>query len=119
MEKELTPLVNVVSRRPNLEQQPTRVGIFSRTGTLNGIGVMAVDWVRTLETLTLRGELRFLTMLTWSEVLPPLRFTPLSWTYCPACYEEWRSFGQIIYETQLLALDVVTVFPRHQRRLHL
>lgn len=119
MEKELTPIVKEFSRRsPESELKPDRAGIFSRTGTLNGIGVMAMDWVRAVETLTLRRDLRFLTMLTWTSVLP-LRnlLCRHNRAYCPACYEEWRSSGQQIYEPLLWAINGVTICLHHRRRL--
>src|SRR5437763_213029 len=42
---------------------------FKGSQTLNGIGTMAIAWTLALGTLTLRQELRFLTMLPWSGVL--------------------------------------------------
>ena len=119
MERELLPFVRAASNSIDLEQPPSRTGIFSRTGTLNSIGVMAVDWVRALETLTLRSDLRFLTMLTWSEVLPSRGLLRSKKAYCPACYQEWRSCGQVIYEPLLWMINQVKICPRHQCRLRL
>ena len=39
------------------------------TQALNGFGTLARDWVQALETLTRRSDLRFLTLLPWSQVL--------------------------------------------------
>ena len=38
------------------------------TRAINGIGVIASDWVQTLQTLTLRNDLAQLTMLKWQSV---------------------------------------------------
>lgn len=119
MERELLPFVSAAFSNLDSEQPPCRTGIFSRTGTLNSIGVMAVNWVRALETLTLRSDLRFLTMLTWREVLPSRGLLRSKKAYCPACYQEWRSCGQMIYEPLLWMINEVKICPRHQRRLRL
>ncbi len=119
MERELLPFVSAASSSLDSEQPPCRTGIFSRTGTLNSIGVMAVNWVRALETLTVRSDLRFLTMLTWSEVLPSRGLLRSKKAYCPACYQEWRSCGQMIYEPLLWMINEVKICLRHQRRLRL
>src|SRR4051812_19964806 len=42
-----------------------------QTRALNGTVASAGDLVRILEILTQRNDLRFLTMLTWANVLPP------------------------------------------------
>ncbi|HAJ61780.1 MAG TPA: hypothetical protein DCP31_23145, partial [Cyanobacteria bacterium UBA8543] len=49
----------------------SRTGVFGHTATFNGTGMMAAQWVQALESLTLRSDLRFLTMLTWTNVIPP------------------------------------------------
>ncbi|MGH9967929.1 MAG: hypothetical protein ACREBG_08890, partial [Pyrinomonadaceae bacterium] len=38
---------------------------------VNGTGVIAKDWVRVIEGLTMRNDLRFLTMLPWASALTP------------------------------------------------
>jgi hypothetical protein len=40
----------------------------SHVRAINGVGTIAVDWSNGLEALTLRSNLRFLTMLTWNNV---------------------------------------------------
>lgn len=44
--------------------------VSSSTETLNGTGQMAIDFIQVLENLTLRQELRYLTLLQWANVLP-------------------------------------------------
>jgi len=41
------------------------------THAINGLGVTAADFVRALEQLTTRHDLRYLTLLPWKAVLPP------------------------------------------------
>lgn len=87
------------------------------TRALNGTRSLARDLVWALEGLTLRGDLRFLTLLPWSEVLPPRDLIRPYHAWCAACYEEWRQAGQVVYEPLLWSLSVVTSCPRHRRSL--
>ena len=84
---------------------------------LNGTKSMAERGVQALETLTLRDNLRFLTMLTWTHVLTPVGLLRAIRAWCPTCYEEWRTVGQVVYEPLLWALDAVTVCLHHSRHL--
>jgi hypothetical protein len=86
---------------------------------LNGRGATAANIVQALETLTLRSDLRFLTMLTWADELTPLGLLRATRAWCPICYEEWRAAGQVIYEPLIWALDIVKVCPRHHQSLQL
>lgn len=87
------------------------------TRFLSGTRSLARDTVRALETLTLRSELRFLTMLTWAAALPGRGLIRGNRAWCPACYEEWHSAEQIVYEPLLWSLAPVTACLRHRRRL--
>lgn len=84
---------------------------------LNGSGTLARKWTQAVETLTLRSDLRFLTLLTWSQVLTFMGLLRRERAWCPVCYEEWRETGQAVYEPLLWSLRVVTVCPRHGCRL--
>ncbi len=88
-----------------------------QAGTLNGPGAAAGVWVRSLERLTLRSDLRPLTLQAWGSLLPShglLRHT-LAW--CPACYAEWHALERPVYQSLMWALAVVEGCPRHRRRL--
>jgi transcriptional regulator with XRE-family HTH domain len=87
------------------------------TRALNGTRTLARDLVRAVEQLTLRRDLRCLTWLPWAEVLPPRDLLRPDQAWCPACYDEWRQAGPVIYEPLLWSLGVVSACPRHQRRL--
>lgn len=85
---------------------------------LNATGEWARDWIQILEQLTLRNDLRFLTMLTWAEVVPFKNLMRHTRAWCPACYQAWSTTGQVVYEPLLWALQVVTICPRHHCYLH-
>lgn len=90
---------------------------FSGPGALNGVGSQASECVQALETVTQRTNLQALTFLAWAEVLPVQGLLRPTRAWCPACYHEWRTQGQIIYEPLLWTVGIVTVCVRHQRRL--
>ena len=94
---------------------PGHLGSFSRTRSMsiNGVGEVAQDWAETLEQLTMRSDLRFLTVRPWAHGLPAwglLRNVP---QWCPACYDEWREQKQPVYQPLLWTLQAVTVCLRH------
>lgn len=117
MERELALFLKEFPKNISLNNNSGRTGVFGHTATLNGVGVMAADWVRALEALTLRNELRFLTMLTWAEVFPAKGLLRKNRAYCPACFQEWYYKGQIIYEPLLWALKAVDLCPYHHQPL--
>jgi hypothetical protein len=63
--------------------------------------------VQALEHLTLRSDLRFLTMLTFAEVLSQRNLVRHRRAWCPVCYEEWRKAGHVIYDPLLWAFESV------------
>src|SRR5258708_30283931 len=84
---------------------------------LNGTGWWPNDCVRVLETLTQFGGLRFLTMMTWSDVIAQRMMIRGTQAWCSACYAEWRETGQIIYYPLIWSLQAVAVCPRHHQPL--
>jgi transcriptional regulator with XRE-family HTH domain/AraC-like DNA-binding protein len=79
---------------------------------LNGIGTRALAWVYALEVATSISELQNLTFLPLKGAISE-RLFKRSRAWCPICFEEWRSNGQIIYEPLLWAIDVCSVCPLH------
>lgn len=87
---------------------------FADTGAWNGTGNMASTPIKALSTLTRRHDLKFLTLLTWSSVLPARGLLRCIKAWCPVCYWEWEQLGIEIYEPLLWSLKIVTTCPRHQ-----
>jgi DNA-binding XRE family transcriptional regulator len=100
-------------------RQPAYKSGLDRSSALNGLINMAANWVSALESLTLCNDLRFLTMLTWAEVLPAVGLTRKWKAWCPACFEERRMTGQPLYDPLLWTLQVVKVCPYHRQYLQL
>jgi hypothetical protein len=93
--REFTSLV----KQPN--GQTYLHGMSSRTEALNGSGQMALEFVQTLERLTLRDDLYYLTLLLWAEVIPARGLLRRIRAWCPSCYEEWQTNSQTVYEPLL------------------
>ncbi len=68
----------------------------NETRALNGTPSLARKMVRGLESLTGRHDLRFLTLLTWAEVLPVHLLQKNTRAWCPACFQDWRESGRVI-----------------------
>ena len=85
--------------------------------SLNGSSSMARHWVAVMQSLTLCDRLRFLTMLTWSEVTAVSKLVRQRKAWCPLCYDDWRQGHQVLYDPLLWALKSVQVCPRHRRQL--
>ena len=108
-----------LSKGHYVQADPARVGSFSRSRSMsiNGMGEVARDWAETLEWLTMRSDLRFLTLRPWAHGLPAwglLRNLP---QWCPVCYDEWREQKRPVYQPLLWTLQAVTVCLRHAQPL--
>ncbi|UBF29548.1 helix-turn-helix domain-containing protein [Kovacikia minuta CCNUW1] len=89
----------------------------SCTGVLNSTGQMAWDFVHALENLTLRHDLRYLTLVQWANILPAKGLLRHSRVWCSACYKEWQRNQRIVYEPLLWSFSVVSICQQHQRKL--
>ncbi len=85
--------------------------------TLNGISPIARLWVERLQSFTSCENLRFLTLLTWSEVIGLNKLLRRRKAWCPVCYEEWRQTHQVVYEPLLWALASVSICFKHRQLL--
>ena len=95
------------------------LGSFSRTRSMsiNGTGDVARDWTEVLEQLTMRSDLRFLTLRPWADGLPAWGLLRNAPQWCPMCYEEWREQKQPVYQPLLWTLQVVRICLRHAQPL--
>lgn len=100
-------------------QRALSTGIGNNIRALNGMDNLAKDWIQTLGLLTHQTGLRFMTTLTWEDVLARRFLLRPIWAWCPACYEKRRNSGEVVYEPLLWAFQAVTVCPIHLRELKL
>ena len=90
------------------------VSFYKESAALNSMRTSARAFVKVLAALTSRRELRYLTMLTWVNVLSTKRLIRPMRAWCPCCYQEARDVGQPIYERLLWAITDVVVCPHHR-----
>jgi AraC-like DNA-binding protein len=90
---------------------------YPATPALNGMGSTAIDWVRIVEELNGRRDLRFLTMLKWTDVLTEKLFSRAVRAWCSECLEEQKARCADRYEHLLWIQKIVKVCPLHKRRL--
>jgi len=102
---------------PNLAVSPKRLSHAS-LHSLNGLGPCFARWVRILEELTARDDLRALTLLTWRGILASDGVSRRHRAWCPRCYEERRVYGPAVYDSLLWTLASVTACPRHEVALN-
>jgi hypothetical protein len=114
---ELVPLLNSSYFRKEGTLYQRIATFWKDSACLNGSAATASDWVQVLEQLTLIGELPFLTMLTWKDVLLPGKLLRLTRAWCPACYQEWQVNGQIVYEPLRWAIAAINSCQKHLLRL--
>lgn len=85
--------------------------------SLNGTSAKAKQLVAALNQLTLRDDLKFLTLLTWAEVLPRQELLKSDFAWCPQCYQEWRFSSKVIYSPLLWSLQAVNICLYHHQPL--
>lgn len=88
--------------------------LFNLAHTLNGTGEIATNLIEALEALTLRNDLRCLTLLNWSDVLLSRALIRTHKTWCPQCYHNWHISDREIYDPLLWSIANVKMCHSHQ-----
>jgi len=115
MEKIVVPLAFGFS--PLKGTQALFKGDGDKSNLLNATGIRAKRAVQELEKLTLRKDLHYLTLLTWTEVLYIRGLIRSTRAWCPLCYEEWHISGQLVYDPLIWSLLPVTACTSHHIHL--
>jgi hypothetical protein len=97
--------------------KPNSVYLRLLTYAINGVGGSAKRWIQTLETMTSRLDLRYLTLLPFERLFPQPFLFRRTRAWCPPCYEQMASQGGPVYEPLLWCLKLVEACPRHHRLL--
>ena len=86
---------------------------FKRSHAINGHGEIAQDFVNVLESLTHHHDLRFLTLLTWSEVLASQGLLRNCKAWCSECYREQLTSSYGAYDQLIWSIKLVKICPKH------
>ncbi|PSF37985.1 hypothetical protein C7H19_08420 [Aphanothece hegewaldii CCALA 016] len=84
---------------------------------INGMREMTGQLVTVLEQLTMRQDLRFLSLFCWKGIIHERGLFRNTRAWCHCCLEEWKQEKKIIYEPLLWSFKDVEVCLRHQQRL--
>jgi hypothetical protein len=115
IEKVIAPLVPGYS--PLERQHGLFRGDGNKSNLANATGKRALYAVQALETLTLRTDLRRLTLLFLAERFYSRGLIRHTKAWCPVCYEEWRAAGHIVYDPLLWVFQDISTCMRHKQRL--
>jgi hypothetical protein len=117
MDKVIVPLVPRYS--PLERQHDLFRGDGDKSNLMNATGLRALYAVQALETLTLRADLRHLTLLFLADMLYVRGLIRHKKAWCPVCYHEWRATGQTIFDPLLWVFQEISVCVRHKQRLQM
>lgn len=85
--------------------------------SINGAGQVALDWSSALEKLTMRTDLRHLSVHSWANELPSIDLLRKTPAWYSGCYRDWQNNGRPIYQPLLWMLKIVTICLKHRQRL--
>ena len=76
-----------------------------------------MDIVQALEKLTLRNDIIYMTLNPLKLLLNNRNVMQNFRRWCPCCFNEWKTSGDIIYEPLIWQIDSVTYCPIHRCKL--
>lgn len=85
--------------------------------TINGMREMTAKLITVLEELTMRQDLRFLTLLSWKGMIYEKGLFRNYRAWCPCCWETWKQENKTIYEPLLWSFKDVEFCLIHKQRL--
>ena len=92
--------------------------LFAKAKTINGCGDIAQDFVRAITILSHNKNLRYLTLLDWSEILMTKGLFRSHKAWCPVCNQKWLcSSTDNIYEPLIWSIKAVKVCTKHNTLL--
>lgn len=74
-------------------------GFYDSSSGVNGIGTLANDFVKVIEMLTCRSDLKMLTLLPWANITSTRDLLSLKKKWCPSCFDESIVDGTPLYES--------------------
>lgn len=84
---------------------------------INGMTNLAGITTIALEALTLRNDLRYMTMLAWKNALSSNQLMRTQKAWCATCYEERITADAVVYDSLIWMLRPVSICQWHHERL--
>jgi hypothetical protein len=84
---------------------------------LNGLQTLTDLVIASFERLTLRDDLRHMTLFNWRNILSHSSLLRGNRAWCAFCYEECLSDSKVIYDPLVWAIKIITVCLKHNERL--
>lgn len=111
MSKEIKPILGIYTGMSSAIGEPT-----SFISAMNGTGVTTFNFVQTMEILTLRKDLSYLTMRIWRDVIAWPSLLRRYRVWCVDCLNEWKEKATV-YEPLIWSIDVVRICLSHSKYL--
>lgn len=105
------------SLNTQFSEQKSLFGIRQYSGEINGRGQTALKLVDLLEKVTLKESLKFLTLLSWSEIFPRKKLIKVTRHWCPLCYQDFANQNKPLYEPLIWSINIVESCPIHKTSL--
>lgn len=86
-------------------------------GAVDGMLQAANIWVRAMNSLMNRSDLRRATLLSWRQTLAPRALIRTHRAWCPVCLHDFVRRGKTVYEPLAWRVADVVVCPYHRVRL--
>lgn len=90
---------------------------LARYCNINGLGDFAKVFSDAISALSSNDDIRYLTMLTWMEVISARKLIRNSAAWCPYCYQEWSKQNKPIYIPLIWNIDAVEICIHHHIKL--
>ena len=102
-------LINIAKKGGN--------GFYDSSNGINGIGTLAMDFVEVISSLTTRDDLKGMTMVYWSNILPSRELMRAEKAWCPECFQDALENNKVIYEQLVWTLKIVNICTIHKVKL--
>ena len=86
-------------------------------GTVDGMLQAATIWVKAMNTLLDRSDLRRASLLPWRQTFAPRALIRTHRAWCPVCFHDFVRHGKTVYEPLVWRVADVEVCPHHRVRL--
>lgn len=103
--------------------QQKRVGrpvspiLYQRSFSANGLDMMALDFCKAMEKLTLQGDLKSTTLIRLGNCLSTFGLLRETKSWCPVCISDAKENDEIIYEPLAWGFQDYNICPIHQVKM--